>query len=166
MVLCRRQWDRRSLWWRILASVSFGKFLPLIESQSYANPIRVVVVVSVVFLVMCQQSMDRSQLEEKNELLLLQVAPTWNVTGDRSRGEKGVGDDVIHTSMAAVHPSASSRRRDGVGFSGGGGRTKRDIFHLYNMMSCTTHCDPLSYKGYGCYCGFLGSGHTVDAIDR
>ncbi|EFX80412.1 putative phospholipase A2, partial [Daphnia pulex] len=45
-------------------------------------------------------------------------------------------------------------------------RTKRDIFHLYNMMSCTTQCDPLSYKGYGCYCGFLGSGLTVDAIDR
>ena len=45
-------------------------------------------------------------------------------------------------------------------------RRRRDIFHLYSMMSCTTNCDPLSYKGYGCYCGFLGSGTIVDAIDN
>ena len=47
-----------------------------------------------------------------------------------------------------------------------GQRRRRDIFHLYSMMSCTTNCDPLSYKGYGCYCGFLGSGDIVDPIDR
>uniref|UniRef100_A0A1Y1JWS4 Phospholipase A2 n=1 Tax=Photinus pyralis TaxID=7054 RepID=A0A1Y1JWS4_PHOPY len=34
------------------------------------------------------------------------------------------------------------------------------------MISCATGCDPLIYKGYGCYCGFLGSGYPVDGIDR
>ncbi|KAF2884297.1 hypothetical protein ILUMI_21889 [Ignelater luminosus] len=46
------------------------------------------------------------------------------------------------------------------------GRTKRGVAHLYNMVSCATGCDPLIYKGYGCYCGFLGSGYAVDGIDR
>jgi hypothetical protein len=69
--------------------------------------------------------------------------------------------EVVMTSMAMVQS-----RKTNPSSGGGGGRRKRDIFHLYNMMSCTTQCDPLSYKGYGCYCGFLGSGLTVDAIDR
>ena len=34
------------------------------------------------------------------------------------------------------------------------------------MIKCGTGCNPLVYKGYGCYCGFLGSGKTVDGIDR
>jgi len=45
-------------------------------------------------------------------------------------------------------------------------RSKRHVVHLYNMISCATGCDPLSYKGYGCYCGFLGSGYMVDGIDH
>lgn len=45
-------------------------------------------------------------------------------------------------------------------------RLKRGVVHLYNMVSCATGCNPLIYKGYGCYCGFLGSGRPVDAIDR
>ncbi|XP_053643184.1 phospholipase A2 A2-actitoxin-Ucs2a isoform X2 [Cherax quadricarinatus] len=45
-------------------------------------------------------------------------------------------------------------------------RRKRSVFHLFNMMTCATDCNPLSYKGYGCYCGFLGSGLVVDGIDR
>lgn len=45
-------------------------------------------------------------------------------------------------------------------------RLKRGVIHLYNMVSCATGCNPLSYKGYGCYCGFLGSGYAVDGIDR
>lgn len=46
------------------------------------------------------------------------------------------------------------------------GRRKRSAVQLYSMVSCSTGCDPLSYKGYGCYCGFLGSGYPVDPIDR
>ena len=45
-------------------------------------------------------------------------------------------------------------------------RSKRGALHLYNMVLCATGCDPLAFKGYGCYCGFLGSGYTVDGIDR
>ena len=45
-------------------------------------------------------------------------------------------------------------------------RPRRSVVDLYHMISCTTDCNPLSYKGYGCYCGFLGSGDVVDGIDR
>lgn len=46
------------------------------------------------------------------------------------------------------------------------GRTKRGALLLYSMVKCSTGCDPLVYKGYGCYCGFLGSGRALDGIDR
>ncbi|CAO1420087.1 unnamed protein product [Diamesa serratosioi] len=46
------------------------------------------------------------------------------------------------------------------------GRSKRGVFHLYSMIKCATGCDPLIFKGYGCYCGFLGSGRALDGIDR
>lgn len=46
------------------------------------------------------------------------------------------------------------------------GRFKRGVTHLYNMVVCATGCNPLAYKGYGCYCGFLGSGFVIDGIDR
>lgn len=43
---------------------------------------------------------------------------------------------------------------------------KRDVLRLYSMLKCSTGCEPLSYKGYGCYCGFLGNGVPTDGIDR
>lgn len=46
------------------------------------------------------------------------------------------------------------------------GRSKRGALILYSMVKCSTGCDPLVYKGYGCYCGFLGAGRTLDGIDR
>lgn len=46
------------------------------------------------------------------------------------------------------------------------GRQKRDVIDLYSMVKCATGCDPLIFKGYGCYCGFLGSGKALDGIDR
>lgn len=42
---------------------------------------------------------------------------------------------------------------------------KRAAWDMARMMKCATGCNPLIYKGYGCYCGFLGSGQTVDGID-
>lgn len=45
-------------------------------------------------------------------------------------------------------------------------RPKRGVVQLYNMISCVNECDPFMYKGYGCYCGFLGSGRAVDGIDK
>ena len=44
-------------------------------------------------------------------------------------------------------------------------RDKRGALQLAGMIQCTTRCDPLSFKGYGCYCGFLGDGTPVDGID-
>ena len=44
--------------------------------------------------------------------------------------------------------------------------SKRASWDFYAMIKCGTGCNPLVYKGYGCYCGFLGSGNTVDGIDR
>ncbi|XP_072949751.1 uncharacterized protein [Epargyreus clarus] len=45
-------------------------------------------------------------------------------------------------------------------------RGKRGVVHLYNMLTCATGCNPVAYKGYGCYCGFLGSGRPADGIDN
>ena len=45
-------------------------------------------------------------------------------------------------------------------------RGKRGALELGFMMKCASGCDPLAYKGYGCYCGFLGSGTAVDGIDK
>ncbi|XP_017131429.1 uncharacterized protein LOC108148745 [Drosophila elegans] len=47
-----------------------------------------------------------------------------------------------------------------------GDRGKRDVTRLYSMIKCSTGCDPLIYKGYGCYCGFGGHGVPADGIDR
>ncbi|CAG0879376.1 unnamed protein product [Cyprideis torosa] len=44
-------------------------------------------------------------------------------------------------------------------------RKKRGALDLYGMMKCSTSCDPMSYKDYGCYCGLLGQGEPIDAID-
>jgi len=44
-------------------------------------------------------------------------------------------------------------------------RDKRGALHLAGIVKCATHCDSLSFQGYGCYCGFLGSGEPVDGID-
>jgi len=44
--------------------------------------------------------------------------------------------------------------------------SKRAAWDMYAMVKCATGCNPLVFKGYGCYCGFLGSGGVVDGIDR
>merc|ERR1712106_762949 len=44
--------------------------------------------------------------------------------------------------------------------------SKRAAWDLYDMVKCSTGCNPLVFKGYGCFCGFLGSGQPVDGIDR
>ncbi|CAH3927643.1 unnamed protein product [Pieris brassicae] len=45
-------------------------------------------------------------------------------------------------------------------------RGKRGVSHLYNMLTCATGCNPIAYKGYGCYCGLGGSGRPADGIDN
>ena len=96
-------------------------------------------------LVMCQELVESGM-----DSLVVESAP---MLADSWIPQSLDADDETNVTVAmAVHPSLRRRRRD--------------IFHLYNMMTCATNCDPLSYKGYGCYCGFLGSGAYVDGIDR
>ncbi|XP_068242129.1 acidic phospholipase A2 E-like isoform X2 [Palaemon carinicauda] len=76
---------------------------------------------------------------------------------------------VIGGNKANVNSSSfvtSSGGGEGGGTGAGHTRRKRSVFHLVQMMTCAVPCNPLDYKGYGCYCGFLGSGVVVDGIDK
>lgn len=44
-------------------------------------------------------------------------------------------------------------------------RGKRGALDLAQIIKCATGCDPLLFQGYGCFCGYLGSGEPVDGID-
>ena len=44
-------------------------------------------------------------------------------------------------------------------------RGKRGALHLAGIIRCATNCNPLIYKGYGCFCGFMGAGEPMDPID-
>ncbi|XP_017785801.1 PREDICTED: phospholipase A2 [Nicrophorus vespilloides] len=90
-----------------------------------------------------------------------------------SHGMTGI--EAVDGSAQAVHylarsndPFGPSRQIPQKRSSNGGSvatRSKRGVLELYNMVRCSTGCNPLIYKGYGCYCGFLGSGFPVDGID-
>lgn len=45
-------------------------------------------------------------------------------------------------------------------------RFRRNVMQMARMLKCMSGCNPLSYRGYGCYCGYMGSGQPVDDIDR
>ncbi|CAK1543842.1 unnamed protein product [Leptosia nina] len=59
--------------------------------------------------------------------------------------------------VRVIEPQQHTNRTD---------RGKRGVSHLYNMLTCTTGCNPIDYKGYGCYCGLGGSGRPADGIDN
>ena len=44
-------------------------------------------------------------------------------------------------------------------------RDKRGALDLYGIIKCATGCNPLHFRGYGCFCGFMGAGEPVDSID-
>ena len=107
----------------------------------------------------CQQ--ESASLSNELSLLGKEVEEIVHLSSNESISSLSSSSQVL-TAVAMVHHRGKRNTTSRTSPS----RTRRDIFHLYNMMSCTTQCDPLVYKGYGCYCGFLGSGLTVDAIDR
>ena len=67
----------------------------------------------------------------------------------RPAQQKLLSDPIFNELLVPIHNSS-----------------KRASWDFYAMIKCGTGCNPLVYKGYGCYCGFLGSGDTVDGIDR
>jgi hypothetical protein len=45
-------------------------------------------------------------------------------------------------------------------------RDKRSILQLGRMLECSTKRSRWDYNGYGCYCGYGGSGTPLDDTDR
>ncbi|KAJ6637929.1 Group 10 secretory phospholipase A2 [Pseudolycoriella hygida] len=96
------------------------------------------------------------------------IKPKWPITSSRADHKD---DDVFiarannpfgHSTKWLWRNSSSSHDQPTENES----RSKRGALELYSMVKCATGCDPLIFKGYGCYCGFLGSGRTLDGIDR
>ncbi|XP_054009465.1 uncharacterized protein LOC128892873 isoform X1 [Hylaeus anthracinus] len=88
---------------------------------------------------------DSVSMEEQKENVYIRELPSVNFTYNETKGNQL----LTHNEATLSHK-----------------RFKRGVIHLYNMVVCATGCNPLAYKGYGCYCGFLGSGYVIDGIDR
>ncbi|XP_078036548.1 uncharacterized protein LOC144469791 [Augochlora pura] len=92
-----------------------------------------------------EESWGSMPMQQQNTNIYTQELPFANFT----HNDTGDYQLVIHNEETLSHK-----------------RIKRGVIHLYNMLVCATGCNPLSYKGYGCYCGFLGAGYVIDGIDR
>lgn len=83
------------------------------------------------------------------------LTPLKNRTGIQK--ESQLRQPVGFEDMAAdVSESAQTRKF----------RIRRNVMQMARMLKCMSGCNPLSYRGYGCYCGYMGSGQPVDDIDR
>lgn len=69
-----------------------------------------------------------------------------------------VGKTFGNSSLSVVIADLPSERRRS--------RKRRSVLQLASMLKCVTGCSPLSFQGYGCFCGFLGDGAPVDSIDK
>lgn len=90
---------------------------------------------------------------------------------DEEALERFMPGNVSHTSGKLRFRQISQAEVDGIESENESSmrsrkRPRRSVVHLYDMVVCSTGCNPLIFKGYGCYCGFLGSGLTVDGIDK
>ena len=71
-------------------------------------------------------------------------------------------EPYLHPKPVSYYGGANTTvLRQGIDFE----RGKRGALALGLMMNCATGCDPLSFNGYGCFCGFAGSGEPMDDID-
>ncbi|XP_065308989.2 basic phospholipase A2 PA-12A [Dermacentor albipictus] len=71
---------------------------------------------------------------------------------------KKQGAAVRHEGLLLSRVPAEERHRAGA-------RARRSIVQLASMLKCVSGCNPLSYRGYGCFCGYMGDGTPVDHID-
>lgn len=78
----------------------------------------------------------------------------------------GLNRIIDSSSENSTARNSSSSHYDQIHSSSSHHRSKRGVLQLASMISCVSGCDPLSYKGYGCYCGYGGAGVPVDGIDR
>ncbi|XP_037026841.1 uncharacterized protein LOC119067799 [Bradysia coprophila] len=108
---------------------------------------------------------ENPRLAEITETLST-IKPKWPITSSRAEHK----DDDVYIARAN-NPFGHStkwlwRNTSSADGTDNENRSKRGALELYSMVKCATGCDPLIFKGYGCYCGFLGSGRTLDGIDR
>ncbi|XP_023211378.1 basic phospholipase A2 PA-12C-like [Centruroides sculpturatus] len=96
---------------------------------------------------LCISNFTGASTTEKKSITGDNKSPTWKPHTNQTEGQEGADRGV---------ESASNRPS----------RVRRSIMQLAGMLRCTTGCDPLAYKSYGCYCGYLGAGDPVDDIDR
>lgn len=104
-------------------------------------------------------------------LLLVQVSIVTSETNSTSSNTiSSVIINLNNLNSSSSSSSNSDASKTSSSSSGKSGqvhsRKKRGIMELAGMISCVTGCDPIKYKGYGCYCGYSGVGMPVDAIDR
>jgi len=88
---------------------------------------------------------DAEKSSDENSIVTIK---SFHETGNPAQS-KILADPIFNELLVPLHNSS-----------------KRASWDFYAMIKCGTGCNPLVYKGYGCYCGFLGSGKTVDGIDR
>ena len=74
-------------------------------------------------------------------------------------------DDIFQEELLSLGNRSVEKSENIYDYEFWGDRDKRNALALAGFIKCTTQFNPLSFKGYGCFCGFLGAGEPVDAID-
>ncbi|XP_033216911.1 otoconin-90 isoform X2 [Belonocnema kinseyi] len=106
------------------------------------------------------ETLKYNETWEKEDLYLGYSGNPWISTSILfNKNEDQLTESLLNNDTSSFQTLLSTSKGDHKRF-------KRGVLHLYNMLLCATDCNPLSYKGYGCYCGFLGSGYIADGIDR
>ncbi|XP_011136238.2 uncharacterized protein LOC105181277 isoform X1 [Harpegnathos saltator] len=108
---------------------------------------------------------EMDDARQQGDLYIGRSGDPWTSVSSAHNYEK---DILVRVPPSANHTNAliPVAFRSAVKETSTRARFKRGVIHLYNMVVCATGCNPLAYKGYGCYCGFLGSGYVIDGIDQ